>query len=249
MPVTHENQVQAISTRFARKTVPTDGMEDSKPNPQDFCMVQSDETLFELEEIGDCIAQIEVNGKEIREFQFVWLAADSMYNILGDSDHPAAKRVSNTFDILKDAFRTDFTNLHYLKPSQYKVFKQLMMTVEDLLSKVELADTIKGDCVFRLDQRKYSKVMSILRKRCTEAQTSLEANGIPNLRLPHWGTDNDVTEWITLSDLELFAIRFRMEVEHCLSIMLEYHDWETGQPRDQHDEDDDQFLPTTKCTL
>ncbi|KAK0226721.1 hypothetical protein EDD85DRAFT_795040 [Armillaria nabsnona] len=185
-------------------------MEDSKPNPQDFHMVQADETLFELEEISNCIAQIEVNGKEIQEFQFVWLVADSMYDIIGDSDHPVAERVSKAFKIFTEAFHTNFSRLYYLGPSQYKVFQSLMKTVEDVLSNMELSDTIKGDC------------------------------------LPQWGTENNVTEWITLSDLELFAICFHIETKHCLSMMLEYHDWETGQPRDQHEEND-LFLPKTRC--
>ncbi|KAK0209948.1 hypothetical protein IW262DRAFT_1281010 [Armillaria fumosa] len=164
--------------------------------------------------------------------------AGPIHKIVGDHGGPAYDRVQEAFDIIKHRHKLDLRSYSYLQPEQYDFFHPTMTIMEELISRVHLSDTHGGDCVFRLDQRRFSQFMSALRKQRSQAQESLEVNGIPNLLLPPWGSMNDVTAWLTLNELEVFSIRFRAETEHFLSTLLVFHDWDRGEPREFHEERD-----------
>lgn len=211
-------------------------------------MIQADEEMFDLEDIQleDPVDVSQVNETQERDFEIVWVGAAPWYHLTEDTKSVAHERVSVALDILKEIFPIKFEKLRFLDKAQYNTLKSVMELMESLLSKVHLTDTFKGDVVFALDQQRYSKLMSTLRKMRGKAQSSLEAIGIPNLPLPVWGAYNDITKWVTYSELEVFGVRFRLETEIFLAQLMQYHDWETGQPKDQCDEAEDILRQLTK---
>ncbi|KAK0232501.1 hypothetical protein EDD85DRAFT_956377 [Armillaria nabsnona] len=236
-------QRQAISTRFARKSVPGLDEEEEVEN-QDHCMVQEDEPLFELEAIGHLVSLADVNTEQVQDFEFIWMTSGPIHGIIGDRRSPAYRRMQEAFDIISHRYKVNLRSYMHLEPDQYDFFHPTMTVLEELLSNVHLSDTHDGDCVFRLDQQRFSRFMSALWKQKGDAQNSLEVNGIPNLLLPPWGSSNDVTAWLTLNELEVFGICFRAETEHFLATLLTFHDWETGAPKWFHEERD--VTPTSQ---
>ncbi len=237
MSETNPVQQQAISTRFACKSVPGPD-EEEEINDQDHHMIQEDEPLFELEAIGHPVSLAEVNGEQVRDFEFVWMTAKPIHEIIGDHRSPTYRRMQDTFDIVSQRYRINLRTYAYLEPDQYDFFHRTMAILEELLSKVQVTDMHDGDCIFCLNRQCFSRFMSVLWKQKADAQASLEVNGIPNLLLPPWGSNNNVTVWLTLNELEVFGICLRAETEHFLATLLAFHDWKTGTPKWFHEEQD-----------
>ncbi len=155
--------------------------------------------------------------------------------------------MSDAYDIVKKYMRMNLFKLDILSLAQYKWFQKILIGMEQLLARVHLIRTENSDVGFRLNQDLYSGFMSMLHEQKSRVQVSLEANGIPKLALPTWGLSNDITEWISYSDLELFVISFRAQTENFLFQLDKYHDWAMGRPRCMHNQDQDDLQIKSHC--
>ncbi|KAK0467437.1 hypothetical protein IW261DRAFT_1426609 [Armillaria novae-zelandiae] len=154
-------QWQAISTRFACKTIP-DLDEEGEVEEQDHHMVQEDKPLFELEALGHPVLLADINTDQVRDFEFIWMMAGPIHGIVGDRRSPAHRRMQEAFNIISNKYKVNLRSYTYLSLDQYDFFHPTMMVLEELLSNVHLSDTHDGDCAFCLDQQRFSRFMTWL---------------------------------------------------------------------------------------
>lgn len=169
-------------------------------------LVQLEEDLLDLEPPGNPFSSDTCDDETEKEFEFIWATTGPLYRLADvDSDGIGHHRMSDAYDIVKK-------------------YMWMNLGIEQLLARVHLIRTENSDVGFRLNRDLYSGFMSMLREWKSRAQVSLEANGVPRLALPTWGLSNDITEWISYSDLELFGISFRAQTENLLFQLDKYHE-------------------------
>ncbi|KAK0462252.1 uncharacterized protein EV420DRAFT_1745736 [Desarmillaria tabescens] len=132
--------------------------------------------------------------------------------------------------ILKSSLNVDLGPSHALEVTcdQYeKTFRYEFELLERLLRQTWAVHISNGNLGVRIDSSIFSQLQAALQRRKREASHSLVIHKI-DLNCPTWG--QDIRLFMTENDFELYALCYRVSVEHFLAEMDNQHDWETGKP-------------------
>ncbi|SJL02710.1 uncharacterized protein ARMOST_06045 [Armillaria ostoyae] len=110
-----------------------------------------------------------------------------------------------------------------------------------LLMSVFTCFTFTKDVVYKMDENIYQELCTKLTTRHAMASSSLKAFGYSELRPPAWAIDT--AKCLTANDFEIYALQYRVRVEHFLHMLDYVHDWNRLQTRVHLDEE----LLATQC--
>ncbi len=114
---------------------------------------------------------------------------------------------------------------HVLTHHQYTdTFSEETHMLDRLLMSVFTCTTFTKDVVYKMDENLYQDLCTKLATRCAIASSSLKAFGYSELRPPVWAIDT--TKGLTANDFEIYALQYRIRVEHFLYMLDDVHDWD-----------------------
>ncbi len=106
--------------------------------------------------------------------------------------------------------------------------------LDRLLMSVFTCTTFTKDVVYKMDENLYQELCTKLTTRCAIASSSLKAFGYSELRPPVWAIDT--TKGLTANDFEIYALQYRIRIEHFLYMLDDVQDWDKLQTRVYLDE-------------
>jgi hypothetical protein len=92
--------------------------------------------------------------------------------------------------------------------------------------------TVKRIYGYRLHRVSYQALVQILKEMRDLASDSFVMAGTPLPGLPSWGDRQNVFQFHDENDFEVLAVCFRIEVEHFLTLMDKYHNFQEGKPQE-----------------
>ncbi|KAK0434523.1 uncharacterized protein EV420DRAFT_1653935 [Desarmillaria tabescens] len=92
-----------------------------------------------------------------------------------------------------------------------------------LLTSVFACTTFTKDVVYKLDEKMYRDLHTLLTTRYALASSSLNSFGYSDLRPPAWAIDT--AKGLTANDFELYAFQYCIRVKHFLHMLDYVHDW------------------------
>ncbi|KAK0451950.1 uncharacterized protein EV420DRAFT_1482297 [Desarmillaria tabescens] len=127
------------------------------------------------------------------------------------------------------------TSDHVLKHNQYtETFSEETCMLDFLLTSVFACTTFTKDVVYKLDEKIYRDLHTLLTTRHALASSSLNSFGYSDLRPPGWAIDT--VKGLMANDFELYAFQYRIRVEHFLHMLDYVYDWNKLQTRVYLDE-------------
>ncbi|PBK60210.1 hypothetical protein ARMSODRAFT_1026739 [Armillaria solidipes] len=113
-------------------------------------------------------------------------------------------------------------------------FSEETSILDCLLTSVSACTTFAKDVVYKLDEEIYQELLTSLTTRRALASSSLDTFGYSDLRPPVWAIDT--AKSLTANDFEIYALQYRIRVEHFLHMLDDVHDWDEYQTRVMLDE-------------
>ncbi|KAK0438182.1 uncharacterized protein EV420DRAFT_1651565 [Desarmillaria tabescens] len=116
------------------------------------------------------------------------------------------------------------TSDRVLKHNQYtETFLEETHMLDFVLTSVFACTTFTKDVVYKLDEKIYQDLHTILTTHHALASSSLNSFGYSDLRPPAWAIDT--AKGLTANDFELYAFQYCIQVEHFLHMLDYVYDW------------------------
>ncbi|KAK0443039.1 uncharacterized protein EV420DRAFT_1649464 [Desarmillaria tabescens] len=134
---------------------------------------------------------------------------------------------------LRNNLRT--TSDRVLKYNQYtETFSEETGMLDRLLTSVFACTTFTKDVVYKMDENIYQRLHTRLTTRRAIASSSLNSFGYSDFKVPTWAINT--AKGLTANDFEIYALQYRIRVEHFLHMLDFVHDWSKLRTRVYLDE-------------
>ncbi|SJL04225.1 uncharacterized protein ARMOST_07586 [Armillaria ostoyae] len=172
---------------------------------------------------------VDITDTDTRKVTRLWPSSVPLFTFAEHSQllkHGRNKKLGNG---LRTASACVLTHNQYTK-----IFPEETSILDCLLTSVSACTTFAKDVVYKLDDKIYQELLTRLTTRRSLAFSSLDTFGYSDLRPPVWAIDT--TKGLTANDFEIYALQYRIHVEHFLYILDDIHDWDECQTRMMLDE-------------
>ncbi|KAK0438174.1 uncharacterized protein EV420DRAFT_1651555 [Desarmillaria tabescens] len=113
---------------------------------------------------------------------------------------------------------------HVLMHNQYtNIFSEETCMLDRLLTSVFTCTMFTKDVVYKMDQNIYQELHTRLMTRRAIASSSLNSFGYSDFKVPTWGINT--MKGLTANDFEVYALQYRIRIEHFLHMLDYVHDW------------------------
>ncbi|PBK88240.1 hypothetical protein ARMGADRAFT_1084878 [Armillaria gallica] len=175
---------------------------------------------------------VDIADTDTRKVTRLWPSSVPLFTFKEHSHLQARK--DHIIELLKHGrnrkLRNGLRTASALTHNQYtKIFPEEMSILDYLLTSISACTTFAKDVVYKLDENIYQEFLTRLTTRRSLASSSLETFGYPDLRPPVWAIDTG--KGLTANDFEIYALQYRIRIEHFLYMLDNVHDWDRCQTR------------------